>query len=108
MTGVQTCALPICGRTDVSAEDEKPRGLLSIPATVDALVFSNRRGEFCGWTPANLTEEGALFASRLAVEHAEGDRVTVTFGIKTGNRTKQPQFAPSFQFPSGTFEPTAR
>jgi len=95
-------------RTDVSAEDEKPRVLLSIPTTVDALVFSNRRGEFCGWTPANLTEEGALFASRLAVEHAEGDRVTVTFGIKTGNRTKQPQFAPSFQFPSGTFEPTAR
>jgi formylglycine-generating enzyme required for sulfatase activity len=94
------------GRTDVSAEDEKPRGLLSIPADVDALVFSNRRGEFCGWTPANLTEEGALYASRLAVDAGSQDRVGVTFSVKTGNRGQQPQFAPVFAFPQGTFEPT--
>src|SRR5262249_40302749 len=65
------------GRTDISAEDERPRGLLSIPADADALVFSNRRGEFCGWTPAHVTEEGALYASRLAVERTDRDGVTV-------------------------------
>ena len=94
------------GRTDIAAEDEKPRGLLSIPADVDALVFSNRRGEFCGWTPARLTEERALFASRLDVARADRDLVTVTFGVRTSNRGQQPQFAPTFAFPAETFEPT--
>jgi formylglycine-generating enzyme required for sulfatase activity len=98
------------GRSDRAAEEGEPTGLLSIPPDVDALVFLNRRGEFCGFVPTTVSES-ALFATRLAVERdaadASRDHVRVTFGAQTANRSLQPQFVLDLAFAAGVFEPTA-
>jgi hypothetical protein len=94
-------------------------GILTVPPDVDALIFENRRGEFAGFVPAHLGDS-ALFATRLAVERAEGgepnareqkverDTVKFTFGVKTDNGGLQPQFELALAFEAGTFEPTAK
>jgi formylglycine-generating enzyme required for sulfatase activity len=111
---------PTVGKPDHAAEESPLTGILTVPPDVDALIFENRRAEFCGFVPAHLSDS-ALYATRINVartevaasgtaksEKVERDEVKFTFGVKTDNGGLQPQFELALAFASGTFEPTGK